>query len=131
MPRHRYITYLYYSVNMSTQKLLLLFTLVAVMGGCSIWYMKMILPQSTMSDDTTAVVPAPTVPETVKAEPEKTTVKTSAIAAPSTQSASAASTLDADIDAISASANDTYDDSALETQITSSEPTLLSNVYAI
>ena len=84
-----------------------------------------------MSDDTTAVVPAPAVPENVKAEPEKTTVKTSATAAPSTQSAAAASTLDVDIDAISASANDTYDDSALETQITSSEPTLLSNVYAI
>lgn len=116
---------------MSTQKLLLLFTLVAVMGGCSIWYMKVILPQGDMTDDITAVVSEVIVPETVKAEPEKTAVKTSVTAAPNTQSAAAVTTLDADIDAISASVNDTYDDSALETQITSSEPTSLSNVYAI
>jgi cytoskeletal protein RodZ len=118
---------------MSTQRLVLLFTLVAVMGGCSIWYMKVILPTTVTTDDMAMVVPAPAPQAAVENEEVKPAVKTTVSNPPAaaTQAASAASTVDADIEAIAASVNDTYDDSALEAQITSAEPTLLSNAYGI
>jgi zona occludens toxin (predicted ATPase) len=118
---------------MSTQKLLLLFTLVAVMGGCSIWYMKIILPATLTADEPQAVpVPEKVASDVAKTEPVKTEVKTP-VATPvvEKQSAAAAGSIDADIDAVAASANDSYDDSSAQAQITSSEPTLLSNAYGI
>lgn len=101
------------------------------MGGCSIWYMKMILPNSADTNDVTVAEPVSLNMEVAKTEPEKTVVKSPVSPVAKTQSATAAGTLDVDINAIAASANDIYDDSAVEAQITSSEPTLLSNAYGI
>ncbi len=127
---------------MTTQRLVLLFALVAVMGGCSIWYMKVILPSTSAIDEVSVTTPA--VPTKVVA-PKETEVKkvsvNSKAATPTGPSGvdkvSDALGLTVIADALAAiassaeTADNAYDDSALQADVTGAEPASLTTAYGI
>lgn len=117
---------------MFTQRLVLLCLLVAVSGGCSIWYTTKILPASVPpATDATPV----TVHDQVK--PVKVVPKpnVSVSAKPSTldqvSDAIGATALADDLAAIAVSADTMYDDSVLNVEVTNSEPASLTTAYGI
>jgi hypothetical protein len=121
---------------MPTKRLVLLLLLVAVAGGCSIWYTKMILPAGDVVSDTEVSVPS-VVADTSETETPvvATKPKVTAPAEPSlldkVSDAIGASALADDLAAIAESADAVYDDSVLQAQLTSSEPASLTTAYDI
>ncbi len=118
---------------MPTQRLVLLGLLVAVAGGCSIWYTKIILPASIAPVETVTTPVAVTedqtqpAPAVVASKPKATEPSTLDKVA----NAIGATALADDLAAIAESADALYDDSSLEAQVTSSEPASLTTAYGI
>ena len=117
---------------MFTQRLVLLCLLVAVSGGCSIWYTTKILPASVPPAADTTLVPVHG-----QLKPAATTTKQNVkvSAKPSTldqvSDAIGATALADDLAAIAVSADTMYDDSVLNVEVTNSEPASLTTAYGI
>ncbi len=119
---------------MPTQKLILLLLLVATLGGSAIWYMKTQINYE-MSDEAYSVA-APdhsdgdvTSTETGSDTPTPVTnvpVKANAVQPGDSDAATAVA---ADLSAIDAAADASYDDSALSSEFTTADANTLTNSY--
>ena len=112
---------------MPTQKLLLFFALIVVLGGSAIWYLQVIVPAQTTDDSVDGIITNRTATGSVATDSE--TVKTNPVSAPAGAAAGSATVIDTDITAIDVAADAAYDDSVLETEFTTSDATTLTNSY--
>lgn len=117
---------------MGTKRLLRLVALVALLGGVSIYYTTQVVPMQVATSTSEMIVvsaPVDMAAEVANDTGEESMPTSAPQTTPVNQTATAASSLDADIAAIETMVDGTYDDSALEASITSDGSAVLDQAY--